>query len=198
MLTHISVIRRTPVIPGTLVAVPKHATAYIFATKSPSVAVAMGGGGGKKKKLSLAVRKSRRNKKKASAAAAAALDSDSNSDGNAAGQEPGAEAGENYSFADANYEDEGDGYGDGDGGGDGDGDGDEDRSDDRASESPRFAPCWYHSVSKAQHLFPQYKHIKRATKDGYGAGLYKKAVKIHCDGYRKVGFKAPAHFKCAA
>ena len=61
---------------------------------------------------------------------------------------------------------------------------------------PKFAPCWYHSVSMAKYLFPQYRHIKRATKEGYGAGLYKEAVKVHCDGYKAVGFKAPARFKC--
>jgi len=192
MPKRISVIRGTPSIAGTPVSVTKHEKAYIFATKSPSVVVAMGGGGGggKRKKLSSAVRRSRRNKKEASAAEAVALDSDAAGqeavalDSDAAGQEADADAGENYSAGDEND-------------GDGDGGRDEGQSDDRALGSPRFAPCWYHSVSKAQHLFPQFKHIKRATKDGYGAGLYKKAVQIHCDGYRKVGFKAPVHFKCA-
>ena len=71
-----------------------------------------------------------------------------------------------------------------------------DAADGADGADPKFAPCWYHSVSKAKHLFPQYQNIKRATKEGHGAGLYREAVKIHCDGYKTVGFKAPAHFKC--
>ena len=66
----------------------------------------------------------------------------------------------------------------------------------KAVAKAKFAPCWYHSVSKARLLSPAFTNIKRATKQGAGAALYKEAVKIHCAAYAEVGFKAPAHFKC--